>query len=303
MTKVTTGATNTKRKSPDPGKEIEELREKVRELEETIDAIRSGEVDAIIVAKGDVQQIYTLEGADHPYQILVENIQEGVLTISRAGMILYTNTRFGEMVKLPLGDLPGTLILDYICPENYLEVEDAIREIQGRDFKGRVRIRHGSSSLPVHIAMTSLSQDENTTISVVITDRSSDENQILFQAKMLDAVGDAIVAVGADDKIIYWNNTATKTYGWRQNEVMGCNLAGLTDPNLSKKEKQSLMKKLETGESGREESQRTAPRRPLVPHFSSSSPVLDDNNTLIAVINSSHDITERKVAEEKLQTA
>ncbi|MDD1698629.1 MAG: PAS domain S-box protein, partial [Methanoregula sp.] len=301
MTKVTTGAANTKRKCPDPGKEIEELREKVRELEETLDAIRSGEVDAIIVAKGDEQQIYTLEGADHPYQILVENIQEGVLTLSSAGMILYSNTQFAEMVKLPLEELPGTSMLSYICPEHCPEVEDAIKEIQVKDFKCRVRIRHGSSSLPVLITMTSLSQDENTTISVVITDRSSDEEQILFQARMLDAVGDAVVAVGTDQKIIYWNDAATKTFGWKQHEAMGCDLEGLTDPKLSKKETQEIGKCLEKGEIWSGEyivRHRDGHRFPI---FANAAPVFDGNRKLIAVICASHDITDRKQAEEALK--
>ena len=63
--------------------------------------------------------------------------------------------------------------------------------------------------------MASLSHDENTTISVVITDRSFDEEQILFQAQMLNAVGDAVVAIDADGKIIFWNDAATKIYGWK----------------------------------------------------------------------------------------
>ncbi len=90
-------------------KEAGELREKVRELEETLDAIRSGEVDAIVVSKGDTRQVYTLEGADHPYQALIENIREGALTLSRTGMILYTNTRFAEMVQVPPTTCPAPL--------------------------------------------------------------------------------------------------------------------------------------------------------------------------------------------------
>ena len=89
-----------KREDADLRKEVGELRGKVRELEETLDAIRSGEVDAIVVSKGDSRQVYTLEGADHPYKALVENIREGVLTLTRTGMILYTNTQFADMVQL-----------------------------------------------------------------------------------------------------------------------------------------------------------------------------------------------------------
>ncbi|MDD1697449.1 MAG: PAS domain-containing protein, partial [Methanoregula sp.] len=303
MTKASAGVKKPKRTPPDPGKEVEELRDKVRELEETLDAIRSGEVDAIIVAKGDAQQIYTLEGADHPYQILVENIREGVLTLSRSGMILYTNTRFAEMVKLPLEELPGTSFFDYICPEHCLEIEDAMREIQGRDFKGRARIRHGSSSLPVLITMASFSQDEKTTISVVIADRSIEEKRIFFQAKMLDAVGDAVVALDTDQKIIYWNDAATKTYGWKQKEVLGRNFVELTESKVSEKEIQAIGKHLEMGEIWSGEYIVRHRDGHLFPVFANSSPIFDDNKNLIAVIHASHDITERKGAEEKLRTS
>ena len=301
MTKVTAGGKNTKPRRPDPGREIEELRDKVRELEETLDAIRSGEVDAIIVAQGDAQQIYTLEGADHPYQILVENIQEGVLTLSRAGMILYTNTRFADMVKLPMEELPGTSLLDYICPEYCLVIDDALTAIQTRDFKGRARIRQGSSSLPVFITMASLSHDENTTISVVITDRSFDEEQILFQAQMLNAVGDAVVAIDADGKIIFWNDAATKIYGWKPAEVMGRDLVDVTLPELSKKETREIGKHLEEGEvwSG-EYIVRHRDGYPF-PIYASAAPVFDTDKNLIAVIGASHDITEKKKTEEILK--
>ncbi len=55
-------------------RETEELRAKIVELTETLDAIRSGEVDAIIVGKDEARKIYTLEGADSTYQALIENI-------------------------------------------------------------------------------------------------------------------------------------------------------------------------------------------------------------------------------------
>jgi hypothetical protein len=55
-------------------RENEALRSRNRELEQTLDAIRSGEVDAIVVSQGEISQVYALEGADHPYRVLVENI-------------------------------------------------------------------------------------------------------------------------------------------------------------------------------------------------------------------------------------
>ena len=73
-----------KRNGTDLKKEVLELRGKVRELEETIGAIRSGEVDPCVVSKDNARQVHTLEGADQPYRAFIEYIREGALTLSRA---------------------------------------------------------------------------------------------------------------------------------------------------------------------------------------------------------------------------
>ncbi|MDD1673224.1 MAG: PAS domain S-box protein, partial [Methanomicrobiales archaeon] len=301
MKNATAGGKGTKRTSPDSTKEVGELRERIRELEETIDAIRSGEVDAIVVEKGDTRQIYTLEGADHPYQILVENIREGVLNVSRSGMILYANTRFADMVKLPLDRLPGTSIFDYICPEYCLEIENAVREIQRGPGRIRVRIRHGSSSLPALISMTPLSNDENTKISVVITDRSFDEEQLRLRAGMLDAVGDAVVAADTDNRIIYWNKAATDMYGWTPEKALGHNLVDLTNPEITANEIQAIGNTLLKGEiwSGEYFVHHRDGRR--FPVYANAAPVLDGDGNFIAFIGASHDISEQRKADDDLK--
>ena len=45
-----------------------------------------------------------------------------------------------------------------------------------------------------------------------------------MQARMLDAVGDAVIAADTDNKIIYWNDAATRTYGWTPEEAIGRDL-------------------------------------------------------------------------------
>ena len=51
-----------------PGRrlEISRLRERLEELEETLRAIRTGEVDALIVSGSEGDQVFTLQGAEHP---------------------------------------------------------------------------------------------------------------------------------------------------------------------------------------------------------------------------------------------
>ena len=43
--------------------ELEELRQRLQEAEETLDAIRNGEVDALVVCGPSGEKVFTLEGA------------------------------------------------------------------------------------------------------------------------------------------------------------------------------------------------------------------------------------------------
>src|ERR1700753_4324345 len=76
----------------------EELISRLQEAEETLSAIRAGEGDAVVIAGPEGQQVYTLETADRPYRVLVEQMQEGAVTLSEDGTILYCNERFATLV-------------------------------------------------------------------------------------------------------------------------------------------------------------------------------------------------------------
>ena len=61
--------------------ENEELRRRLEEVEETLRAIQGGEVDAVLVRAGR-EQVYTLESADRPYRLLVEQMPRAAATLT-----------------------------------------------------------------------------------------------------------------------------------------------------------------------------------------------------------------------------
>src|SRR5580692_9175778 len=87
--------------------ENNELRLQLEEAKDTMEAIRTGQVDAIIVNTGDSPQIYTLKTADQTYRVFIEKMNEGAVTINREGIILYSNSRFANMAGLPLEKVIG----------------------------------------------------------------------------------------------------------------------------------------------------------------------------------------------------
>jgi len=73
--------------------------ERLLEAQETLRAIRQGEVDAVVVQAGAPgAQVFTLSSADRPYRIFVETMQEGAATVSAAGIVLYANGRLGDLL-------------------------------------------------------------------------------------------------------------------------------------------------------------------------------------------------------------
>jgi PAS domain S-box-containing protein len=119
--------------------ENEELRARLREAEETLDAIRSGEVDALVVSGAGGQQIFTLQGANDSYRMLVEDMNEGALTLTAEGEILFSNRRFAEMLKTPLERIIGTTIFTWVA-ENSQQIVQAILNKEGPEQRHEVML-------------------------------------------------------------------------------------------------------------------------------------------------------------------
>jgi len=93
---------------------IEDLERQLQEANETLDAIRNGEVDAVVVRGPDGQIVYTLENADRPYRVLVEQMIEGAVTLSGEGLLLYVNRSFSNLLERRFEELVGASLFDHV---------------------------------------------------------------------------------------------------------------------------------------------------------------------------------------------
>ncbi|MBN8638422.1 MAG: HAMP domain-containing histidine kinase [Anaerolineae bacterium] len=98
------------------------LQARLKETEATLEAIRRGEVDALVVSTEHGRQVYTLEGADQPYRLLIEEMQQGAVTIAPSGIILYTNHFFCEFLGYAPTELIAYRIEDYVAPSEQLRL-------------------------------------------------------------------------------------------------------------------------------------------------------------------------------------
>lgn len=87
---------------------IAELEVRLREAEHTLEVIRGGGVDCLVIGAPGSESLYGLRTADRPYRVLVEGLNEGAAIASDDGVILYANSRLSTMLNAPLPDLIGS---------------------------------------------------------------------------------------------------------------------------------------------------------------------------------------------------
>jgi signal transduction histidine kinase len=164
--------------------DFSQLQSNLKEAQETLEAIRSGEVDAVVVHGPHGNKIFSLTSAEQPYRFYVERMLEGAVTISQEGMVLYANRRFADMVHKPLQTVISTKISDYLdagCCEKIQNVFANHHE----PVRHETLLQSGNNvTLPVHLAASILPLHDHNVICLVVTDLTLQrQNEQLRHAK------------------------------------------------------------------------------------------------------------------------
>lgn len=105
-----------------------ELRNRLAEAEETLNAIRNGEVDAIVVSGEEGEMIFSLVSAETPYRIFVQEMNEGAVTLSSEGIIMYCNQRFSEILGVPSEKIVGSSLSRFVIDADLAVFNNLFRE-------------------------------------------------------------------------------------------------------------------------------------------------------------------------------
>jgi PAS domain S-box-containing protein len=137
------------------------LRTRLEEAQDTLRAIREGEVDALVVYGPEGERIYTLKGADHSYRILVETISEGTVTLSPDGDILYANQQMATMLGGRLEQIIGSTIFSFIPPNELGDFRSLLAQAKKGAGRGEICLKKGDGFLiPTLLSCRSLRLEE-----------------------------------------------------------------------------------------------------------------------------------------------
>jgi len=171
------------------GRTVERLRDRLREAEETLEAIRSGHVDALVVQGPAGDQVFTLKGADHRYRQLVETMNEGALLVDGVGTIVYGNARFAELVGVRLDLLVGSPLQRYVADLSRPLVDALLQTRGGAPSKAEVLlVSSDGGRIPVYVSVAAGGDEDLELSCVIVTDLTFQKrNQELLAAERLTA--------------------------------------------------------------------------------------------------------------------
>ena len=182
-------------------KELEELRHQLDEANETIEAIRTGQIDALVVHTENGHQLYTLKTADLTYRLFIAKMTEGAVTLNFQGIILYCNSQFARLVQLPLSSVIGVPFEQFVAPENRAQYALLFKKCWQVDGKGEVLLLAGEQQTPVQLSLTSLQLDEGVSLSIILTDLTAQkaaQQQLSANNKKLEEINEALEASNHD---------------------------------------------------------------------------------------------------------
>lgn len=192
-----------------------ELQFKLDEANDTIDAIRNGQVDALIVKDNTGHQLYTLKTADQTYRVFIEKMNEGAVTLNTEGIILYSNSRFATMMNMPLERVIGLRFETFIPEISTERFNYMINNGWEEDCKGEILLVDKKGHLtPCLLSCTTLSLDEGLSLSLILTDLTM-QKEAEWELKVKN---DQLVAAQAETKKL--NNELEDTVKERTKDLL-----------------------------------------------------------------------------------
>lgn len=133
--------------------------------------------------------------------------------------------------------------------------------------------------------------------------RARAEEQVRFQARLLDLVGESVIATDTDGRVIYWNRASENIYGWSADEAIGQRIVDLTPSERMRDAAGDIMESLYRGETWSGEFEVRRKQGGTFTAQITNVPVVDTSGELVGIVGVSRDLTRVKALEAKLQQA
>jgi PAS domain S-box-containing protein len=305
-----------KNRSPQklPALSRRELVARLSEAEETLRAIRSDEVDAIVVNGQGGKKVFTLQGADHAYRVFVERMNEGAAVLSSDHTVLHCNVRFARFVGAGLQSVIGSSMLDLVWPDDHPKLDALLRRAAQRNCRGEIRLQSRKGApLSVQLSLNPLRLDSTRALCLIASDlseikrteqelrASSDQAQKSgeYARAIVGTIHEALVVVDSECRVVTVNRSFCNLFrvslqGMEHQSFFGLGAGQCNVPLLRELLQDILSKGIQIKDFELDQDFPEIGRRRLV----LNARQIDESKTILIAIE---DFTERKQAQEEAE--
>ncbi len=241
--------------------------------------------------------------------VFLTHTDDVVLLFAGDGSILWASPPARRVFGIEAAALVGRNGMEVIHPDDQGLAFEAFSTIPtlGDSVRAELRIIDSIGQVRwVEEVATNLLDEPEVRAVVVhlrdITERKAAEDAVRFQASLLDAVGQAVAARDVDGRVIYWNDAATRLFGWTAAEALGQVLRDLIVP-VPEHDEQATTANVEhtAGRPWSGEITVTGKTDVPIPILVTGSPIHDDAGRLIGTIAVSTDMTEALLQRQRAE--
>jgi PAS domain S-box-containing protein len=205
--------------------EIDELRQRLSEAEETLRAIYHGAVDALVVRGPEGPQIFTLRSAQEPYRAFVEHMNEGALTLAPDGTILYSNRHFADLLESPLEQIVGKPFATFVSPQEHGTVTALLADGARRSVRRELCLVRGDrSAIPALAAAGPLVVDETSAVLLIVTDLTAQKQS--EEVAAAERFARSILEQATDAVVVYDRSGRITKASWAAERLLDAALVG-----------------------------------------------------------------------------
>ncbi|MFC3170259.1 sensor histidine kinase [Paracoccus fontiphilus] len=193
---------------------LAELRRRLLEAEETLRAIREGEVDALVIGMADRPQVFSIGGDTEAFRAFIEVMDSGAAAVDQAGRILYANGHFKQMLKAGTNDLQGVL-LDDLLPGD--KARDLL--VAGRPARTALEIALPSGARHLIMASSPLQLGTVAGYAITLTDvteriraERAEQSELIAQS-IIASVNEAVLVCDGAGRVTHSNGSARAILG------------------------------------------------------------------------------------------
>jgi PAS domain S-box-containing protein len=244
--------------------------------------------------------------ATNRLRLITENMQDMLLLTDTNLVCTYASASHKWILGYEPKEMVGKPVYDFVHPDDLPKAmkaaEKAFKDTSGGKMEVRVRRADGSYILSEGIGKI-LKNESGQVIGTVltsrdITKRKKIEQALSFQARLLNSVGQAIIATDMNRKIIYWNHAAEQLYGCSEAEMLGHSIMEIIPEGYTNAEPREVENQLKVKNRWSREAVFKRRDGTLLSIIVTVTPITNDAGETIGAISVLTDISEQKWMQE-----